>query len=251
MLSVLPWERGDFVAREYGRGRVFIAGDAAHECSPTGGIGMHTGIEEAVNLAWKLAAMIEGWGGSRLLSSYESERRPIAARNVELATRSFRAIASIPGLDNGKEAPWQDNPPRWLSVPEHLKLQYWYEQSPICVSDGTVPLPAESDRFLPSTRPGSRAPHAWLADGRSMLDLFGETFVLLRLGGDAPDPRMMIEAAKSRGVPLRVVSILDPGIAELYERKLVLVRPDGHVAWRGDEAPKNSGAIIDRVRGAG
>jgi 2-polyprenyl-6-methoxyphenol hydroxylase-like FAD-dependent oxidoreductase len=250
MLSVLPWERRDFVAREYGRGRVFIAGDAAHECSPTGGIGMHTGLEEAVNLAWKLAAMIEGWGGGALLCSYETERRPIAARNVEFATRSFRAIASIPSLDGGTEPPWQQNPPRWLSVPEHLKLQYCYEHSPICVPDGTAPLPAESDHFVPSTRPGSRGPHAWLPDGRSIIDLFGKTFVLLRLGGDAPDPRTMLEAAKNRGVPLGVVSITEPAIADLYERKLVLVRPDGHVAWRGDEAPSDPEAIIDRMRGA-
>src|SRR5207237_1820485 len=97
MLSVSPWERRDFVAESFGRGRVFIAGDAAHECSPTGGIGMHMGLEEAVNLAWKLAAMIEGWGGPALLASYAAERRPIAVRNVELATRTFHALASIPG----------------------------------------------------------------------------------------------------------------------------------------------------------
>jgi 2-polyprenyl-6-methoxyphenol hydroxylase-like FAD-dependent oxidoreductase len=254
MLSVDPWERRDFVARRYGHARAFIAGDAAHECSPTGGIGMHTGLEEAVNLGWKLAAVIEGWGGDALLASYEAERRPVAARNVELATRSYRAIASIPGWSGGESsqepASWRRSLPCWLSVPEHLKLQYCYEASTICIEDGTPPPEAEPEQYVASTRPGSRAPHAWLADGRSTLDLFGDGFVLLRLGDAAPQASEMIEAAESRRVPLRIVQIAEPAIVELYQRRLVLVRPDGHVAWRGDDTPENPGAIIDCVRGA-
>ena len=251
ILSALPWERRDFVARGYGHGRVFIAGDAAHECSPTGGIGMHTGLEEAVNLGWKLAAMIAGWGGPALLGSYETERRPIAARNVDFATRSYRAIAGIPGWYGAEQpAEWQRNPPHWLSVAEHLKLQYCYEDSAVCVPDGTPAPDAETPRFVPSTRPGSRAPHAWLADGRSTLDLYGEGFVLARLGDDAPDASAIIEAARARRVPLRVVALADPAIAALYETRLVLVRPDGHVAWRGSSLPADPAALIDRVRGA-
>ena len=109
MISVSPWERRDYVARSYRAGRILIAGDAAHECSPTGGIGMHTGLEEAVNLGWKLAAMTEGWGGPALLASYEIERRPIAVRNVGLATRSYNAIAAIPGWREGV-TDWKANP---------------------------------------------------------------------------------------------------------------------------------------------
>src|SRR5262245_59503909 len=131
MLNVSPWQRRDHVARHYGEGRVFIAGDAAHECSPTGCIGMHTGLEAAVNLGWKLAAMVEGWGGPALLSSYEAERRPIAVRNVELATRSFNAIAAIPGWRDG-QAQWSADM-NWVSIPEHIKLNACYENSPICV----------------------------------------------------------------------------------------------------------------------
>ena len=163
MLNVSPWERRDYVARSYGQGRIFIAGDAAHECSPTGGIGMHTGLEEAVNLGWKLAAMAEGWGGPALLASYETERRPIAARNVELATRSYNAIAAIPGWRESV-ADWKASP-AWLSVPEHMKLHYCYEDSLICVPDGTPRWPSDPPRFVASTRPGTRAPHAWMADG--------------------------------------------------------------------------------------
>jgi len=248
MLNVSPWERRDYVARSYGHGRVFIAGDAAHECSPTGGIGMHMGLEEAVNLGWKLAALSEGWGGPALLASYEAERRPVAVRNVQLATQTYNAIAAIPGWREGMNA-WKADP-AWLSIPEHMKLDYCYEGSPICVPDGTPPPGENPARFVPSTRPGTRAPHAWLDDDRSMIDLFGEGFVLLRFGTEPPDARPLAEAADARGVPLREVTLSDPDIAGLYETPLVLVRPDGHVAWRGHECPADPAAVVDRVRGA-
>ena len=249
ILSVTRWERRDFVAQSYGQGRVLIAGDAAHECSPTGGIGMHTGLEEVVNLGWKLAAMVDGWGGPALIASYAAERLPIARRNVELATRSFRAIAAIPGLAGVDATDWRAMP-NWLSIPEHLKIQYGYEGSPICIPDGTLPGDPEPPRFTPSTRPGARAPHAWLADGRSTLDLFGDGFTLLRLGEHAPDAGPLAAAASARRVPLREIAIADPAVAALYERKLVLVRPDGHVAWRGDALPADPAAIVERMRGA-
>jgi len=251
MLSASPWDRRDYVAASYGRGRVFIAGDAAHQCSPTGGIGMHTGLEEIMNLGWKLAAMLEGWGGETLLGSYEVERRPIAVRNVEYATRSYNALAAVPGVqDTDALVAWQTSPPRWLTVPEHLKSQYCYAGSPICAPDD-APLPAaDTAQFVPSTWPGSRAPHAWLDDGRSTLDLFGNGFVLLRLGASPPDVSRLVEAANARGVPLSIVALPDPQLAALYERPLVLVRPDGHVVWRGHETPADAAGLIDRIRGA-
>lgn len=259
IISVQHWERRDYVADAYGRGRVFIAGDAAHQCSPTGGLGMHTGIEEAVNLAWKLAAMVRGWGGPNLLASYEAERRPIALRNVALATRAFDTIAAIPGIGHAEAALAGRGDAAALahlrgrintfSVSDVAKLQYAYEGSPVCIPDGTPP-PPESDRFVPSARPGTRAPHAWLADGRSVLDLFGAGFTLLRLGGDTPDAMALREAAGRRGMPLSLAVVDDPGIAAIYAARLVLVRPDGHVAWRGDAVPADPFALVDRVRGA-
>ena len=248
MISVSPWERRDYVAKSYGQGRIFIAGDAAHECSPTGGIGMHTGLEETVNLGWKLAAMAEGWGGPALLASYEIERRPIAVRNVSLATRSYNAIAALPGWREGV-TDWKANP-AWLSVPEHVKLQYGYDGSPICVSDGTPATEMDTTRFVPSTRPGTRAPHAWLDDDRSTLDLFGDGFVLLRLGAKPPDATRLTEAARARGVPMRELTLAESDVATLYETSLVLVRPDGHVAWRGNECPADAAGVVDRIRGA-
>jgi len=134
--------------------------------------------------------------------------------------------------------------------PLHTHLCYRYDGSPICVDDGAPPADPEDARdYRQSSHPGGRAPHAWLADGRSTLDLFGRGFTLLRLSG-APDAAPLERAAAQRGVPIDVVSIDDPGIGALYARKLVLVRPDGHVAWRGDALPDDTLDLIDRVRGA-
>src|SRR5262249_54380658 len=185
-----------------------------------------TGLEEIMNLAWKLTAMLEGWGGETLLASYEAERRPIAVRNVEYATRSYNALAAVPGLNQTDAlAAWQAAPPRWLTVPEHLKSQSPYEASPICTPDDAPVPAAETAQFVPSTWPGSRAPHAWLADGRSTLDLFGNGFVLLRLGASPPDAGPIAEAAKARGVPLSILSLNDPQLATLYQRPLLLLLP--------------------------
>jgi 2-polyprenyl-6-methoxyphenol hydroxylase-like FAD-dependent oxidoreductase len=244
LLSVLPWERRDYVADRFGAGRVLIAGDAAHECSPTAGLGMHTGIEEAVNLAWKLDAMVDGWGGAGLLESYEPERRPVALRNVALSTATYSALRRIPGLDAtstlGPDA-WHDIL-AGTSPSEQVKMDYGYDASPICVADADAAWPR-------AARPGARAPHAWLADGRSTLDLFGDGFVLLCFSGARDRAAPLLRAAEGRGVPLRAVAIDDPAVAALYGAALVLVRPDAHVAWRGDDAVAPD-AIIDRARGA-
>ena len=195
MLNVSPWERRDYVARSYGQGRVFIAGDSAHECSPTGGIGMHMGLEEAVNLGWKLAALAEGWGGPALLASYEIERRPIAVRNVELATQTYNAIAAIPG--------WRDGIDRLegrsgLAVdPRAHEARTIATKTRRSACRTARPAPGDDPKqFVPSTRPGTRAPHAWLDDDRSTLDLFGDGFVLLRLGANPPDATPLFDAAR-------------------------------------------------------
>jgi hypothetical protein len=166
-----------------------------------------------------------------------------------LATRSFRAIAGIPGLAQVDATDWRATP-NWLSIPEHLKIQVCYEGSPICIPDGTPASDPEPPRFMPSTRPGARAPHAWLADGSSTLDLFGDGFTLLCLGERPPVAGPLMQAAQARRVPLREIALPDPEIATLYERALVLVRPDGHVAWRGDALPDDPAGIVQRMRGA-
>lgn len=249
IIDASPWERRDYVARHYGEGRVFIAGDAAHQNSPTGGLGMHTGVGEAGNLAWKLAAMLDGWGGSELLATYQTECRPIAARNVELSTAAFRHITSIPGAGDARRV-LEDNDPKLdsLTISEQTRTQYCYENSPICIADGTPP-PPDTGRFLASARPGTRAPHAWIDSETSTLDRFGDGFVLLRLGDAPPDGAAIKRAATDLGMPLDTVDIADPAIEALYERKLVLVRPDGHVAWRDDAVPADPDALVACVCG--
>ena len=250
ILDVSSWERRDSLARSYRRGRVLIAGDAAHEASPTGGAGMHIGVCEAVNLAWKLAAVLDGWGGSGLLDSYEAESKPIAARIVELSTRTYDAIAALPDGEAFRRA-FEADPKILLALtlPEQYRAQFCYEGSPICMPDGT-PSPEGADELLPSARPGTRAPHCWIAEGRSMLDLFGGGFVLVRFGAAPPDVSPVVAAATGAGVPLEIVDIEHLGATEIYGRGLVLVRPDGHVAWRGDTPPEDSAGLIERVRGA-
>jgi 2-polyprenyl-6-methoxyphenol hydroxylase-like FAD-dependent oxidoreductase len=265
ILSVMAWERRERVAEHYRDRRVFICGDAAHQNSPTGGLGLHTGLADAVDLAWKLIATLQGWGGAALLDSYEAERKPIALLNVHASTDEFVLLADLPGgpdiaADSEKGAELRR---RWAEAyrassgatspifTENLRLGYCYDPSPICVPDGSPPIPLETIEFVPSARPGTRAPHAWLAPGKTVLDLFGQGFVLLRFGPDAPDPGRLIDAAATRRVPLKIVDIDDPDIAALYEKRLVLVRPDGHVAWRDDALPPNTTALVDRVRGAG
>jgi 2-polyprenyl-6-methoxyphenol hydroxylase-like FAD-dependent oxidoreductase len=261
-LGTSVWTRRSVVAEHYARGRIFLAGDAVHQLSPTGALGMNTGIADAVDLGWKLAAMLQGWGQEGLLASYDAERRPIGARNVKLTAEFYGEHGKFDGLaaieeDSAAGAQVRQRIGEVLVSgigrmfrTSGLQLGYCYEDSPICVPDGTPPCPDDPEDFTPSARPGSRAPHLWLDDSRSMLDLYGHAFVLLRLGSDVPDASQFQAAAASRRVPLSVITVAKPEAADLYKRRLVLVRPDGHVAWRSDEMPVNPTAIIDKVRGA-
>jgi 2-polyprenyl-6-methoxyphenol hydroxylase-like FAD-dependent oxidoreductase len=254
------WTRRSVVAERYGQRRVFLAGDAVHQLSPTGALGMNTGIGDAVDLGWKLAAVLEGWGGVSLLASYDAERRPIGLRNVRMATAFHLAHGEfdkdLAAIEDDSDAGRRLRQRLGESLPrnigsmfrtEGLQLGYRYEASPICVADG-VPPPDDPEEFVASSCPGSRAPHAWRGDGRSTLDLFGRGFVLLRFGEASAAP--LEKAAAARTVPLRVADVEEPDAAALYERRLVLVRPDGHVAWRGDALPADAAGLIDRVRGA-
>lgn len=264
ILSILPWVRRQLVADRYRSGRVFLAGDAAHLTSPTGGFGMNTGILDAVNLSWKLAAYLEGWGGEALLDSYEFEQRPVAIRNVTEAGDNLKRMLG-PRVAKPQPEVFEDDSPEteaarreygaayteamkreWHSIGIHLG--YVYEASPVIIPDGT-PMPQLTvSTYEQNARPGSRAPHVWLGEGRSTLDEFGRDFVVLRF-----DPRLdaspLEEAAETSGVPLRVVDIDNAEAAELYERRFALVRPDGQIAWRGDELPDDPSSLVRRVAG--
>src|SRR5258706_8072117 len=263
VLAVRPWTGHCVVADTYQSGRVFLAGDAAHLNWPAGGFGMNTGVGDAVDIGWKLAAVLKGWGGAKLLDSYTAERKPIAMINVNEAAEMRASFDNqtpfspkigedsddgIQLREKARAAIMRTRAKEFQHDSAGIELGYRYENSPICVADGTPAPELDHGLYVPSTWPGVRAPHVWLRDGRSTLDLFGKGFVLLNFSGT--NTNTITEAAKRVGLPLEAVSLDESKMREIYERDLVLIRPDGHVAWRGDAISSNVGEVIDKVRGA-
>lgn len=262
VLSWMPWSRREYVAPKFRHERCFLLGDAAHQLSPTGGYGMNTGIGEAVDLGWKLAATVEGWGGDALLDSYEAERHPVAVRNVRQASANLRAMRQVippPAfVDEGASgdqartaaghALQEAMRREWRSFGIHLG--YDYLGSPLIVEDEEADAPEQDvAAFVQSARPGRRAPHVWLSPGSSTLDLFGRGFVLLDLGSVASDLAAFAAAARTRGVPFETHHLDHDPVRAAYERRFVLVRPDGHVAWRSDRLPADPASLLDQVLG--
>lgn len=251
VIGTQPWTAGiALVAEAFSDGRVFLAGDAVHLFTPTGGFGMNTGIDDVANLSWKLAAMVQGWGGPNLLESYEAERLPIAIRN----TGAARALAKSVG-DVGVSAEMEDDSEAGArarrEIGAHLstfgdefgsigvQLGARYDGSNIIKGDEAPPVD-DFAHYTPSAVPGGRAPHAWIGSGRgegdSLFDKLGLGFTLLRLGAGAPEATDFADAAQSLGIPLTMLDIPDNDIRDLYGRDLVLIRPDQHVAWRSNKA---------------
>lgn len=239
------------VAHQYRVGRTFLVGDAAHQFVPTGGYGMNSGIAEVANLSWKIAAALNGWGGDALLSSYHDERQPIAyiskatserhlgvraaiyqlfeaatdldADTDEAARQRLELGRKIAELGNGENEAWGT---------EH---GYRYGQSPVIPDEPGYPPPFDMMSAKPSTWPGSRLPSMFLADGSAVYDRLGKWFTLLVL--DDVDISPIEAAAAKRGIPLEIVRIDEEKVRQVYEKALILVRPDQHIAWRGDELP--------------
>lgn len=281
ILSHDVWEARRLIAASYGGGRVFLAGDACHLHPPFGGYGMNLGIGDAVDLGWKLAAVLRGWGGPRLLESYEAERRPLHRRVVDEAVENMAQLAQHfghPDLAADGPAGESARAAAATAIREGkarefsslgLVKGYDYDGSPLVVPDGSA-LPDRSVMdYRPTARPGHVAPHGWLADGASVYDRFGPDLTLVDFGPPAPEdgrvegprdgpgdgPRggpgdgpgkdtvaAFERAAEARGVPLAVLRLEDPALARLYGARFVLIRPDQHVAWRGDNAPGAPGA---------
>ena len=263
ILVTSVWRPNLLVAGSYRSGRVFLAGDSAHQNIPTGGYGMNTGLGDAVDIGWKLAAVLKGWGGERLLDSYGIERRPVAVRNVARSDRHAQAHAEWrkqikPGLLDASTPEGDAHRAELAAFIQAgrgenedlgIELGYRYEGSPIVIHEPGPEPEWTPARYTPTTWPGGRPPSVFLNDGSALFDKFGTGFTLLDFSGDSR-AGPLVSAAAGRSVPLRVVPIKDDRVRQLYERDLVLLRPDQHVAWRGNACPADSAAVIDTVRGA-
>ena len=261
--AIEEWTAGfTLVARRFGAGRVLIAGDAAHLFTPTAGQGYNTSVDDAVNLGWKLAAVCRGWGGPHLVASYDAERRPVGRRNtgyVRDIAGVFRSLDMPDALEaNGAEgdaaraayAPrLQKYAAREFLTPG-LQFGVYYGASPIVAAEpGEKPVD-DPHIYRPNAKPGARAPHVWLDDCAALFDRFGRDFTLLALGA-VDGAASLVRAAERRGVPLRVVAVDNDEARDLYAARFVLVRPDHHVAWRGDRPPEDPAALLARVTGFG
>jgi 2-polyprenyl-6-methoxyphenol hydroxylase-like FAD-dependent oxidoreductase len=231
ILQANPWTANLLVAESYGRSRVFLAGDAAHQYIPTGGYGMNTGVADAYDLAWKLAAAHDGWGGPNLLASYDSERRPIGLRNRDASrfhAETKQKIIDAWRVDTEAARAGLAALIRKTGNAENeslgIELGYRYDDSPIISAEPGVP-PLDLVTYNPTARPGARAPNVFLEDGTALHDLFGPGFTLLNFGG---------RGKTFPGIPIKLLRIDDANARRIYERDLVLIRPDQHVAWRGD-----------------
>lgn len=263
--AVLPWRRSRLVANRFYDKRVFLAGDACHVMAPNGGYGMNTGLGDAVDLGWKLAAVLEGWAPPALLDSYERERRPVAWRNVNAAASNFSSLApKLSFTDVESDTPEgaaararmeselvEGTRPEWEA--HGINLGYRYDDSPVIYDDGTAHTPDDMSVYVPTSRPGHRAPHVALPDGRSTIDLFGPGFVLLEVQGGATTQLESIDVAamtRSAGdIPVQCYRLTGDEAVAAFERRYTLVRPDGHVAWRAETLPDQPAAIWQMVTG--
>jgi len=262
IISKEDWIGRRLVADKFRDRRVFICGDAAHLWVPMAGYGMNAGIADAVNLSWLLAAHLNGWAPVDILDAHEKERLPITEQVSHFAMNHAIALSKQRGdvpdcIDDntpeGAEARAKLGKLAYdLNVQQYccggLNFGYFYDHSPIIAYDGQPqPIYGMAD-FTPSTVPGCRTPHVWLDDGSSLYDALGPDYTLLRF-----DPSVavsdVLEAARERRVPLRLLDVVSEEAAKVYDHALVLCRPDQHVAWRGDSAPTDPLALIDLVRG--
>jgi len=262
ILSMATWLAGHaLVAESFQRGHVFLGGDAVHLFTPTGGLGYNTAVEDAVNLGWKLAAVLKGQAQPHLLDSYELERKPLAIRNTTYA-RQFADSIGLFDADTCLEAstPEGEQARRLASdyLNGHVRREFnipgvtfggRYDQSPLIVADGTRPPEDAANTYTPSACPGGRPPHAWMPDGSSLFDSFNFEWTLLILGETHSDTTAFVDAAAKYKIDLNVVRHSSNNLAQLYEANLVLIRPDQIVAWRGADTTQAE-AILKQACGA-
>jgi 2-polyprenyl-6-methoxyphenol hydroxylase-like FAD-dependent oxidoreductase len=252
---ILTWRHRLAITDSYGDRRVFIVGDAAHLVIPSGGLGMNTAVGDSLNLSWKLAAVIKGWGGPGLLSSYHAERHPVGEHNVQASgwaadgIREWRQV-----VDAGTASPLEiAQSARELLHRMHsmvgAELGYLYSRSPIIALEPAAPTTWDTSVYRPSAQPGARLPHMWLSTGEAAQDIAGTDFTLLNLNDNQQNGSKVEVAFAELGVPLKVLCVDEPQLRHRYGASLILLRPDLHVAWRGDADPADSAALAALVTG--
>lgn len=256
------WIGRRLVANRFRQDRVFICGDAAHLWVPYAGYGMNAGIADAMNLSWQLAAHLNGWAGVGILDGYEAERWPITDQVSRFAmNHAQKAISerlNIP-LEINDDGPAADALRAKIGADAYdlhvqqfacagLNYGYFYPDSPLIAYDGEYAPTYTMYDYTPSTAPGCRTPHFWLADGRSLYDALGPEFTLLRFSPNVVvEP--LVKAAEAVGMPLLVLDVASSELPEAYRHRLLLSRPDRHVAWRGDEVPADPQELVALVAG--
>jgi 2-polyprenyl-6-methoxyphenol hydroxylase-like FAD-dependent oxidoreductase len=261
VLTASTWTSRALVASHHRAGRVFLAGDSCHLHPPTGGFGMNLGIGDAVNLGWKIAAVLQGWGGDYLLGSYESERKPVHQHVVAEASANYASIASKLVVDGIEDLTPEGDAIRTAIAavvqktkkrefgPIGVVLGECYAASSVIATEEGAPPVRHYMNYVPSTYAGSLAPHYWLEDGSSLYDHFGPGFSLLVRNPAAGECQEFAAAARRQRIPLHIVELSETRAATLYERRLTLVRPDNHVAWRGNELPTSIADLLRYVAG--
>ena len=262
VLSADEWTASRLIANRYRDRRVFLAGDACHLHPPYGGYGMNMGVSDGVDLGWKIAAVLQGWGGPLLLDSYERERKPVHEYVMDEAVANHAVLGNQLWRDGIEDASEHGLHIR-SEVGRRIKaakirefralgvvLGYRYDDSPVIVADGTDASPRDFLNYAPSARPGALAPHLWLRDGTSLYDHFGQGFTLLVTdGSNNEEIERICDAARRTQVPLAALRPDEPALADLYEARYALIRPDQHVAWRGNSLPDDAAQLLLQVTG--
>ena len=262
VLSTDEWVASRFLCDRYRDRRVFLAGDACHLHPPFGGYGMNMGVADGVDLGWKLAAVLQGWGGAQLLDSYERERRPVHDLVLDEAVANHSMLGNQLWKE-GLDGDGAEGAAMRLEVGSRIQtakirefatlgvmLGYRYDDSPVIVPDGSHVPGHDFINYVPTSRPGALAPHAWMHDGSSLYDHFGDGFTLLAAKGapSAAIDQVRLQA-RNAGVPLRVLQPNEAAVAELYPTRFTLIRPDQHVAWRGNAWPHTATGLFEQVTG--